>query len=67
MTCIIYSLGLTLKVVTTKQLILFTVPTICEPISCQPVSFCHSDFSHMTGIELADSSDSRESMKVDLY
>ena len=48
-----------------KQPILFAVPTICEPIACQPVSFCQSNFSHLTGIKLADSSDSRESMKVD--
>ena len=41
-------LGLTLKDGTTKQLMLFAVPTICEPIACQPVSFCQSDFSHLT-------------------
>ena len=64
--CKAVRLGLTLNDGTTKQLMLFAVPTICEPIACQPVSFCQSDFSHLTGIELADSSDGRESMKVDL-
>ena len=64
--CKAVRLGLTLKDGTTKQLTLFAVPTICEPVACQPVSFCQSDFSHLTGIELADSSNSCESMKVDL-
>ena len=61
-------LGLVMKDGTTNQLTLlnFAVPTICQPIACQPVSFCQRDFSHLTGIELADSSDGRESMKVDL-
>ena len=59
-------LGVALKDGTMKQLTLFAVPTICEPIACQPVSFCQRDFDHLAGIELADSSDGRGSMRVDL-
>ena len=45
---------------------LLTVPMICEPIAGQPVSFCQNDFSHLAGIELADSSNGHESLEVDL-
>lgn len=60
------NLGLALKNGTMKRLTLFTVPMICEPIAGQPISFCRNDFSHLAGIELADSADGHEGLKVDL-
>ena len=36
---------------------LFTVPTICEPIAC-------NDFDHLSGIDLADYSDGHERLEV---
>ena len=50
-------LGLSLKSGCTKQLMLFTVPLICEPLTCQPVSFCQGNFKHLVGFDLADPSD----------
>ncbi len=64
--CKFVMLGLASKDGTTRQLKLFVVPMICEPIACQPISFCQRDFSHLAGIELADISDGHESMKVDI-
>ena len=63
--CELVRLGLASKDATTKQLTLFAVPMICEPIACQPISFCQSDFDHLTGIDLADSSDGHASLQVD--
>ena len=64
--CNLVRLGLALKDGTPKQLMLFTVPTICEPIACQPISICCSDFDHLSGIELVDSSDGHRSLEVDI-
>ena len=64
--CKFVTMGLASRDGMTKQLRLFVVPTICEPIACQPISFCQSDFSHLAGIDLADASDGNESMKVDI-
>jgi hypothetical protein len=42
----------------TRQLTLYTMPMICEPLACQPISVCQADFKHLTGLPLADQSHS---------
>ena len=64
--CELVRMGLASKDGTTKHLMLFAVPMICEPVSCQPISFCQTDFDHLTGIDLADSSDAHASLEVDI-
>ena len=64
--CKLVRLGLATKDGTLKPLRLFTVPMICEPIACQPISICCSDFDHLTGIDLADSSGGYGSLEVDI-
>ena len=64
--CSLVRLELTTKDGTPKQLMLFTVPTICEPIACQPISICCNDFEHLAGMDLADDSDGNESLDVDI-
>ena len=64
--CDLVRLGLTMKDGTSKQLTLFTVPTICEPIACQPISICCNDFNHLAGMDLADYSDGHEGLEVDI-
>lgn len=59
-------LSLTLRNGQTKQLMLFTVPLICEPLTCQPVSFCQGNFDHLAGIDLADPSDGCSHLEVDI-
>ena len=48
------------------ELNLLTVPLICESVSCQPVSICQTNFEHLKGIDLADSSDGHTHMKIDV-
>lgn len=64
--CKLVNVGLASKDGSMKRLKLFAVPMICEPIICQPISFCQSDFSHLAGIDLADTSDGQGSLKVDI-
>ncbi len=51
---------------TAKQLMLFTVPTICEPIAYQPISICCNDFDHLARMDLADYSDGNECLEIDI-
>ena len=58
-------MGLASKDGTMKQLTLLADPNICELISSQPISFCQTDFDHLTGIDLANSSEGHASLQVD--
>ena len=48
------------------ELSLFTVPYICEPLSVQPISLCTRSFKHIMSLELADTSDGKTTMEIDL-
>ena len=48
------------------ELVLSTVPYICEPLSIQPVSLCRGRYDHLSCLELADASDGSTLMEVDL-
>ncbi len=50
----------------TRQLMLFTVPIICEHLSCPPVSLCQDRFDHLLSLDLADPSDGRSRLEVDI-
>ena len=64
--CKLVRLSLALKGGRTKHLTLFTVPFICEPLACQPVSFCQENFDHLAGLDLADPSDGRSPLAIDI-
>ena len=49
-----------------EQLMLFTIPTICELIACQPISTCCSNFDHLAKINHVDSVNSCGSLEVDI-
>ena len=57
-------LSLTLNSGQIKQLTLFTVPLICEPISWQPVSICQDSFDHLMGLDLADPADGQSPLEI---
>ena len=64
--CKLIRLSLALKGGRTKHLTLFTVPLICEPLACQPVSFCQENFNHLAGLDLADPSDGWSPLAIDI-
>ena len=57
-------LALVLKNGGTRQLVLHTVPLICEPLSCQPVSLCQEKFEHLVGLDLADPAEGSSQLEV---
>ena len=65
-TCQFVTVGLALNVGRMKHLTLVTVPLICEPLNCQPVSFSQENFEHLAGLDLADSSDGRSRLEIDI-
>jgi hypothetical protein len=59
-------LALVLKNGGTRQLVLHTVPLICKPLSCQPVSLCQEKFEHLVGLDLADPAEDSSQLEVDV-
>ena len=47
------------------ELLLFTVPLICEPLNNQPINFCKAEYDHLTHLTLADSCGSGD-MPIDI-
>ena len=50
----------------TKQLTLFVVPLICEPLTGQHIAFSQDHFQHLSGLTLADPLDGPEQLEVDI-
>jgi len=48
------------------EMCLMTTPVICEPLTAQPLSLCVSSYDHLSGLELADTSDGNAPIEVDL-
>ena len=64
--CPIVSVGICLKGYPTVSLSLHVVPTICEPLSCQPISASVEANGHLMGLDLADSADGSSHLPVDI-
>ena len=64
--CELVKLCVSLKGGCTQSLSLFSVPHICEPLMCQPLSFCPSRFEHLSGLDLADPTNGSSSLQVDV-
>ena len=65
--CPIVSVGICLKGEYPSMLLsLHVVPTICEPISSQPINASVESHDHLLKLELADSADGNSHLPVDL-
>lgn len=58
--------GLTQRNGESQQLTLFAIPTICEPLASQPIAFCQNSYKHLSGLDLADSSDGQSHLEVNI-
>ena len=58
--------GLKLKDGGTRELRLITVPSICEPLTAQPISLCLDKFEHLKQLDLADCSNGQDSLQIDI-
>ena len=53
------------SVMTTDMgLSLLSIPTICEPLTGQPITYVTSRFQYLSGLHLADSGDVEDSLEV---
>lgn len=62
----IVRVGLKLKDGKTQELRLVTVPSICEPLTSQPISLCVEKFEHLKRLDLADYSNGRDPLQIDV-
>ena len=64
--CEFVKVGLTLQDGDSQQLTLLAVSMICEPLASQPIAFCQNNYEHLSGLDLADSSDGHSRLEVDI-
>ena len=64
--CKAVRMSLALKSGRTKDLMLFTVPIICELLTCQLISLCQANFDHLAGIDLADPADGHLHLEINI-
>ena len=64
--CPIVSVGICLKGYPAVSPSLHVVPTICEPLSCQPITASVETNDHLMGLDLADSADGNSCLPVDI-
>ena len=62
--CSVVSLSVETKAGSDMLLSLLTIPTICGPITGQPITCAIDCFPHLTGLELADSGDLNECLEI---
>ena len=58
--------GLKLKSGLSQTLTLFSVPTICEPLTCHPLVDCREAYPHLSGLEFADELEDGQELHVDI-
>ena len=49
-----------------QELKLFVVPQICEPLTAQPINICTEKFDHLCQLDMADSSDGKTVVDIEL-
>ena len=64
--CPIVSVGICVKGYPTVSLSLHVVSTICEPLSCQPITTSVEANGHLVGLDLADTADGNSRLPVDI-
>ena len=50
----------------TTPIDLYTIPHVCEPVTCQPVSICKENFGHLATLDLAVPSDGSSPLDIDI-
>ena len=64
--CEMVEVGIVVRGGGTRRLTLYTVPLICEPLACQPITVCQAKFNHLVGLPLADQSDGEGRLGIDI-
>ena len=64
--CPTVSVGICLKGYPNATLSMYVVPTICKPLSCQPITASVEANDHLISLGIADSADSSSRLPVDI-
>ena len=64
--CDVVQLGLATKDDGLLQMTALVVPFICHPLTSQPVSLSRQQYSHLEGLDLADSADTCDTLEIDV-
>ena len=64
--CTIVNVGMCLKGYSPMSLCLYVVPTICDPLMSQPIAACIKNSISFKGLDFADYSDGKSSLRVDV-
>ena len=64
--CPVFDVRMGLKGYPPMSLSLYVVPTICEPLVCQPISACVQQSKTFAGLDLADHSDGEGSLQLNM-
>ena len=64
--CEVVRIGMKLRDDMNQELNLFVVPQICEPLTAQPINICTQKFDHLFQLDMADSSDGKTAVDVEL-
>eukprot|EP00731_Ephydatia_muelleri_P035515 Em0131g2a len=62
--CGVVNLNVMTRAGTDMGLSLLSIPTICEPLTGQPITYATSHFQYLSGLHLADSGDVEDSLEV---
>ena len=62
--CGVVNLSVMTRAGTDMGLSLLSIPTICEPLTGQPITYATSRFQYLSGLDLADSGDVEDSLEV---
>ena len=62
--CRVVNLSVMTRAGTDMGLSLLSIPTICEPLTEQPITYATSRFQYLSGLDLADSGDVEDSLEV---
>ncbi len=64
--CPVVEVSMRLKGYSTMMLSLYVVPTICEPLTSQPIKACVQQSKAYFGLDLADQSDGEHDLPIDM-
>ena len=64
--CTVVNVGMCLKGYSPMSLSLYVVPTICEPLTSQPIAMCIETVEPFQGLDFADYADGRSSLPIDI-
>ena len=64
--CEYVQVGFKLKKGQSQILTLFSVPTICEPLTCHPLVDCRDAYPHLSGLEFVDEPEDGQELHVDI-